>query len=106
MELEADTRVVSDLIKVSKNNQHRIRVDPFEVMLMRMGFRLAMAEGAGAGPQNNDDAEGEGQEARPPRRARGDGGGGGEEGRQAGGEGREDWNDLGWIENPANCRPS
>lgn len=96
--MEVDTRVVSDLIRVSKDNQHRMGVDPFEVMLMRMGFRFAMAEGAaaGAGLQRADDEDGDGQEARP-RRGRGEGGEGG---------GREEGGDLGWIENQANCRQS
>ena len=122
LEMEADTRVVTDIIRVSKNNQHRIKVDPFEVMLMRMGFRLAMAEGAAAaaaaGPRpapNMDEDMGEGQEAwsQRSRSSEGEGGvggggrgggGGGEERRQ--GDNQDDWSDLGWIENPGNCRQS
>ena len=107
-ELDADTRVVKDMLKVCKNNQHRVKVDPFEVMLMRMGFRLAMAEGTAAmgasgsrdADSHADDEMGEEQEAWPNQpRSR--------EREERQGEGsREDWNDLGWIENPRNCRQS
>lgn len=38
-----DDRVVEDIFKVSKENQKRMRMDPFEVMLMRMGLRMAMS---------------------------------------------------------------
>ena len=35
-------RVVEDAFKVSKANQQRMKMDPFEIMLMRMGLRMAM----------------------------------------------------------------
>ena len=38
---EDDPSVVPNVLLVSHDNQQRMRVDPFEVMLMRMGFRLA-----------------------------------------------------------------
>ena len=40
----ADTRVVSDLAKVCKDNKQRMGIAPFEVMLMRMGFLLELPE--------------------------------------------------------------
>lgn len=80
-------RVVSDLVRVCKDNQHRMGVDPFEVMLMRMGFRLqAMAEEGAA--EGNRPAEQEGP------------GGGGR------GEAMDEEADLGWVNNPSNCRQS
>ena len=48
------TRVVDTLFKTGKANQQRMRMDPFEIMLMRMGLRMAMigndlhGEGGGA----------------------------------------------------------
>lgn len=92
MELESGPgRVVSDLVKVCKDNQHRMGVDPFEVMLMRMGFRLqAMAEeGSAEGQpryQQPADQEGEGPGGR--------------------GEAMDEEGDLRWVNNPANCRQS
>ena len=35
---------VKDRVKVCSDNQKRMRVDPFEIMLMRMGFQVAMAQ--------------------------------------------------------------
>lgn len=105
--MEADTRVVQDIIKVSKSNQHRVKVDPFEMMLMRMGFRLAMAEGAATaaanGPrepgQQRDEERMEGAwPAQPRSREEGEG--------RPGAASQDDWHDLGWIENPENCRQS
>ena len=34
-------RTVSDMYKVCDTNQKRMRLDPFEIMLMRMGLRMA-----------------------------------------------------------------
>lgn len=92
-------RVVPDLVRVSKENQHRMGVDPFEVMLMRMGFRLAgMGEEGGAQGGAGEEVRGEDP--------------GGEEGvgvaeGEERGEGMEDEEgDVRWIENPANCRQS
>lgn len=101
-EMESDTRVVSDLIKVSKENQHRMGVDPFEVMLMRMGFRLAMSEGGIGGTELRVRVNNEGQEAGP----HGAREGGAEEEGDRGGGGGGGGNDLGWIENRPNCRQS
>ena len=96
-EEEESSRVVSDLVKVCKDNQHRMGIDPFEVMLMRMGFRLAMAdEGAAAAYQ-------------PQQRGGGGAGGGAGGGGGGGGEGQEPMEDAGevrWINNPSNCRQS
>lgn len=36
----ADPRTVDDIYKVCKSNQTRMRMDPFEIMLMRMGLRM------------------------------------------------------------------
>ena len=38
-----DERVVEDVYKVCKENQQRMKVDPFEIMLMRMGFHVSAA---------------------------------------------------------------
>ena len=35
-------KVVEDAFKVCKANQQRMKMDPFEIMLMRMGLRMAM----------------------------------------------------------------
>lgn len=84
--VEPDSRrVVSDIIKVCRENQHRMGVDPFEVMLMRMGFRLqAMAEEGGI--EGHRPAEGEGPAGR-----RGE---------------MDDEGEVRWINNPSNCRQS
>lgn len=72
---EKDDRVIPDCGKVCRENQHRMKVDPFEIMLMRMGFHVALA-----------------QEHNPPGGARGEGG--------------EDDDAPGWIEDPTGCRQS
>ena len=81
------SRVISNFVKVCKDNQHRMGVDPFEVMLMRMGFRLqAMAEEGGV--EGHRPAEGEGP---------------------GGGQGEamvDDEGEFRWINNPSNCRQS
>ena len=42
-----EDRLVEDMYKSSMENQQRMKVDPFEIMLMRMGFHVSMAnEGA------------------------------------------------------------
>ena len=53
------------MYKACQENQKRMKVDPFEVMLMRMGFNIAH--------NNGESDEGEDEEG-PERR---DGGGGG-----------------------------
>ena len=105
-EFEADTRVVNDIIRVSKNNQNRVKVDPFEVMLMRMGFRLSEGMPSAAStrrprePEPGADVEmGEGGSGTARRHGEG---AGSRRGNQSG----DDWNDLSWIENPSNCRQS
>ncbi len=80
-------RVISDLFRVCKENQHRMGMDPFEVRLMRMGFILTMAEEAAQNPHRG-------------------GGGGGASHRGEGQGDPMDQGDLSWIENPANCRQS
>ena len=84
---DSDDRVVRDGSMVSKENQQRMRVDPFEVMLMRMGFHVAMAQDAATVQANQPGDEGD----------RGGGGGGG-----GGGEGGHDW----VREDPSSCRQS
>lgn len=87
-ELESD-RVVSDRVKVCKDNQHRMGVDPFEVMLMRMGFRIqAMAEEGSA----------EGHRHQQPMEQ-----GGGAGGR---GEAMDEEGEMRWMNNASNCRQS
>ncbi len=39
--LDDASRSVGDVYKVCKLNQKRMKVDPFEIMLMRMGLRMA-----------------------------------------------------------------
>ena len=39
-----DDKIMED---ASKENQHRMKVDPFEIMLMRMGFQVAAAQEGG-----------------------------------------------------------
>ena len=106
-------RVVSDLVRVSRENQHRMGVDPFEVMLMRMGFRLAgMGEegAAGAGPARGqwEGPGGEdmrGEDLGPV--AGGEGRGTEEQGeRMEEGEEESEGGEIRWIESPANCRQS
>lgn len=87
VELGSD-RVVSDLIKVCKDNQHRMGVDPFEVMLMRMGFRLQAMTEEGVQQPTVEQREGEGP-----------GGGRGE-------AMDEDEGDMRWVNHPSNCRQS
>ena len=40
-----DTKTIDDVnvYKVCQLNQRRMRIDPFEIMLMRMGLRMAQA---------------------------------------------------------------
>ena len=106
-ESESDARVVSDLARVSRENQHRMGVDPFEVMLMRMGFRLAedlQGRWGGEGPRGGGGGGGgvggeavRGEDPGEP------GEGEGEE--EEGGERMEE-GEVRWIENPSNCRQS
>ena len=93
---ESESRVKLDLIKISKDNQHRMGVDPFEVMLMRMGFRLAMAE---EGEIHYEPHEGDDEGAGGGANAGGGGGSGGDDAAESG-------NELRWIQNPSNCRQS
>ena len=95
---ESDFRVVSDVIKMSKENQHRMGVDPFEVMLMRMGFRLAMEEAVEI-PGRQGVEEGGGVEVRHPVVV-------GVAGQHDDPMGDDNENDLRWVEQPANCRQS
>lgn len=99
LESNSSSKVVPDLIQACKENQHRMGVDPFEVMLMRMGFRLAMSE-EGTVEQHVVGEEGMGEEpgvGDGGGAVDGDGGGGQDEAMEGEGEVR-------WIENPANCR--
>ena len=76
-----DPHLVKDVYKTCKENQHRMKVDPFEVMLMRMGFNIA-----------NSNGEGDSDEGEEP----GEGGTGG----------RGDHRPPGWLNDPAACRQS
>ena len=89
-------RVVSDLVKVCKDNQHRMGVDPFEVMLMRMGFRLAMAEAGGGEGGGASNQQGEGPVAAAAA----------EDGNRGTEEPMDEEGVLRWVDNPANCRQS
>ena len=37
-----NSKLVDTLFRTGKANQQRMRMDPFEIMLMRMGLRMAM----------------------------------------------------------------
>lgn len=74
-----DPRVVQDFHRVSRDNQQRMKVDPFEIMLMRMGFQVAMAN--------------EGAQANPSAR------------RREGGEDNDEEVPF-WVEDPTSCRQS
>ena len=56
-----DTRVVGDVYKVCRDNQQRMKVDPFEVMLMRMGFNVARNGEDDSGDRGQGGAGGVGQ---------------------------------------------
>ena len=72
--------MVKDVYKTCKDNQHRMKVDPFEVMLMRMGFNVASSNG-GDSDEGEESEEGE---------------------NHRGGRGRP----PGWMQDPAACRQS
>ncbi len=75
-------RLVTELDKVTNENQKRMSHDPFEVMLMRLGFNIALSRDApppDPAPQADSDEE---QEER------------------GGGDGVQ------WIEDPQRCRQS
>lgn len=67
---------MKDVYKACRENQKRMKVDPFEVMLMRMGFNMA---------QSNGESSDEGEDERG---------------------GREERGPPAWIQEPANCRQS
>ena len=69
------------MVRVCRDNQKRMKVDPFEVMLMRMGFNVT---------RGNGDSEGDGEE--------------GEEGEGEGEGGRR--GPPAWVQDPAACRQS
>lgn len=69
-----------DVYKACRENQQRMRVDPFEVMLMRMGFNISRNNG------DSSDEEHDGEE-------------GGARGR--GGRGAH-----AWLQDPGACRQS
>ncbi len=49
-----DLRVVQDFHRATRENQQRMKVDPFEIMLMRMGFHFAVANEREIGPRRRD----------------------------------------------------
>lgn len=127
---------VKDRVKVCLDNQRRMKVDPFEVMLMRMGFHVAMSPeyrsrdvpprgGSQSRGEGHDEEEGQSQQQQQGGGG-GSGGGGGEE-EEGGGrgegqrsrrsqrrrgeardleEGDSDEGQVRWIEDPASCRQS
>lgn len=70
---------MKDVYKTCRENQQRMKVDPFEVMLMRMGFNVAR------NGESSDEDNGAPEE---------EGGGGGGRGGHA------------WLQDPAACRQS
>ena len=48
---------MTDVYKTCKDNQHRMKVDPFEVMLMRMGFNIANSNGDGDSDEGEESGE-------------------------------------------------
>lgn len=108
---------VKDGVKVCLENQKRMRVDPFEVMLMRMGFQVAMAQDIvhqavqeHLNPSSSssehrqevggDDGEGTGNQRnrRSQNRRRGEEGGNDDS--------ESDQGQVRWIEDPSACRQS
>ena len=87
-----EERLVHDVYKACRDNQRRMKIDPFEVMLMRMGFNL----GGARGREDEEGGEAEGEEER----------GGTRE--QERGSGRREDDGLGhaWIEDRTSCRQS
>lgn len=51
-------RVIEDRFKAGRTNQQRMKMDPFEIMLMRMGLRMAMMAGDEAGSGEADSSGG------------------------------------------------
>ena len=121
---------VKNRTKVCSENQRRMKVDPFEMMLMRMGFQVAMAQdivhqvvqehmnpspspsspsgGGGGGdggeqePVEERGGGGDGERRQRSRRR-----GRGERAGQPGEEGGEaDQGQVRWIEDPTSCRQS
>ena len=116
---QKDSVEVRDKVKACTENQKRMKVDPFEVMLMRMGFQVAMAQDIvhqavqeRLNPeQHHHQGEGGGANEDSRRRNRGRGRGRGGEGRGEGDrdEGEDSEQDQGqvrWIEDPSSCRQS
>ena len=117
-----DSEVIREQAKVCTDNQKRMKVDPFEVMLMRMGFQVAVAQDMvhqvvqeHLNPEHRHrqgDREGDEDSRRRGnrRRGRGRGGEGEGQGEQAGGDDEEDSEQergqVRWIEDPASCRQS
>ena len=117
-----DSEVVREQVKVCMDNQKRMKVDPFEVMLMRMGFQVAVAQDMvhqvvqeHLNPEHRHrqgDREDDEDSRRRGNRGRRRGRGGEGEGRGA--EARDDDDEdseqergqVRWIEDPASCRQS
>ena len=76
--LVQEPRLVKDVYKTCQENQKRMKVDPFEVMLMRMGFHVSR------NGESSDDEEHSG----------GEGGGARDRGGHA------------WLQDPSACRQS
>ena len=76
LSFEKEPRLIKDVYKACRDNQHRMKVDPFEVMLMRMGFNVARSNG-----ESSDEGEDE----------RGDHG---------------DRGGPAWVQDPSACRQS
>ena len=71
---------MKDVYKACRENQQRMRVDPFEVMLMRMGFNIS---------RNNEDSSDEENE-----------------GDEGGARGRGGRGAHAWLQDPGACRQS
>ena len=126
-----ETLEVKNKVKVCSENQRRMTVDPFEMMLMRMGFQVAMAQdivhqvvqehmnpspssspsssSGGSGEQQQADEERSEQGHRERRQRSGRRQERRDEGERVGRreEGNEaDQGQVRWIEDPASCRQS
>lgn len=114
-EYEESTEI-KDRVKVCLDNQKRMRVDPFEIMLMRMGFQVAMAqdivhqavqEHLNPSPSSSGEHRQEGGGDDGERRRRSSGRSQDRRREEGGADDSEsDQGQVRWIEDPTSCRQS